>query len=151
MDFEELATMIEKHRKRVSGSKYVEAQRELSGELYPLLSTILETMDGRLQEVEAQVIGLIEQSLSVVQPELATQIIGTMHIARSLADAVEAGADTSQIVPALREALKLTEEAVLEATVGEEEEEEEEEEGEGEEETQEEAPAETKPGETEKK
>ena len=136
--FEDLSALIEKHRRRAKDSKYLEAQRELSGELYPLLSTMVETIGERFDEVEANLEGLIEESMSILQPDLTGQIVGTFAIAAQLIDAVEGGKETKEIIAALREAMKMTEGAVLEATVGGGEEEEEEEEEEGEEEDEEE-------------
>jgi hypothetical protein len=128
MSLEDLQTMIEKHRRRANGAKYIETQREMADQLYPLLSTIVEELgealgeiEGGLEETNEQLAGLIEATSSIVQPELALQIHGTFSIVRSLIEAVRAGADTVQIVSALEEAMTLTEAAVKEATLDEDE------------------------------
>ena len=123
-DFNELLEVIEKHRKRANQAKYLEAKAELANELYPLISTIVEAMGERLDEVEGQVAALIEQTMSVIQPDLATQILGTMSLAAQLADAIDTSKDTKEIIDLLRVALRLTEESVLDACVEEEGEEE---------------------------
>lgn len=147
-DFEQLQAIVEKHRRRVAKAGYVEAKVELAEQLYPLLSTILEAVEERLHEDEAQIFGLIEQTLSVIQPTLATQLITTLGMSMKLVEAVEAGSpDAKALAVPLRAMLQEAENAILDVTVEGEGEDEGDEEDE-EEEADDEEPTEAAPAET---
>ena len=122
-DFEQLRAMITKHQKRVAKASYIEAKVELSDQLYPLIETITEEINERLESVEEMVHDLINDTLSVIHPDLAAQIAITLGLTGQLIAAIEAGQDPKAILVPLREAMRLTEESVTEATVVEDEDE----------------------------
>lgn len=123
-EFETLLGDVQRAAKRAGDAKYLEAKREFADNLYPLLQEIVEKIDERCANTEEMILELIEQTESIVQPELATQIFGVIDLGLQLCTVVdEAKLDdvTAQklkiIVEAYRLAATITQEAVNDATV----------------------------------
>lgn len=89
-DFQVIVADIERLQKKASEAKYLEAQKELANNVYPLLAELVRAVDERLARTETVVVDLIEDSDSVIQPELAAQIYGCIELGQQLCDAVDA-------------------------------------------------------------
>lgn len=76
---------IQKAAKRAGGAKYLEASKEFSNEAYPLMIAIAEHFGERLQAVEAAVDELIDGQESMLQPDMAQQIMATLELGKVLA------------------------------------------------------------------
>ena len=75
--------------KRVMGAKAVETKSELVNNVYPLLLTAIEALMGRQAETEEVVAGLLGETESIVQPELADEIANAFNAGRELIAALE--------------------------------------------------------------
>lgn len=127
MTYEDLAKEIEKAQKRAAKAVHLETKIELSQETYPLLTAIVEFFGERMDRTERVVNELINQTESLVQPELAEQILGTLNLGKQLAtvvgklrvgnlDAVTL-ARLKQFAGAFAAAAAATEVAVMEVTL----------------------------------
>lgn len=79
---------LAKAQKRAEKAKFLEAKVELANETYPLLHSAFEHVFDRLQRMEATVDALIDETDSLIQADLAQQILATLTLAKSLAGEV---------------------------------------------------------------
>lgn len=124
-DFETLARDIARQRKRAETSTYLEYRKDAVANLWPLLADLVAACDERMRETEEMVAELIENTQSIVQPDLAIQIMSLIDIGDQLAQLVSASPATddmtkkrlAEALTAWTAAAPLVREAVQEATV----------------------------------
>lgn len=124
-DFETLARDIARQRKRAETATYLEYRKDAVANLWPLLADLVAACDERMRETEEMVAELIENTQSIVQPDLAIQITSLIDIGDQLVQLVSAlpvGDDMTkkrleEALTAWTAAAPLVREAVQEATV----------------------------------
>lgn len=139
-DFETLTRDIARQRKRAETSSYLEYRKDAAANLWPLLADLVAACDERMRETEEMVAELIENTQSIVQPDLAIQITSLIDIGDQLVEFVRAlpvGDDMTkkrleEALTAWTAAAPLVREAVEEAAVEPDEDDEGDEEGEDE-------------------
>jgi hypothetical protein len=91
---------IERALKRAEKAKFLEAQKEFAAEAYPLIHAMAEHYGERLSRLEQAMDALIDETDSIIQGDLADQIIETLEIGTNLAEAVmklEAGKPIDEV------------------------------------------------------
>lgn len=123
MDWEVLLADIEREQKRASKATYLETKRELAETILPLLAEVVEAANERLTEVEETLGALIEDD-SVIQPELADQVYGTLELGAHICAAVKelplddvTKTRLYALVEAYLQAKQLTEESLAEVVL----------------------------------
>lgn len=96
--FDDVIKDLEKQRKRARDAKHLETAFELGWNVYPALIALVRALDERISETEAEVIALIQQTESVIQPELSTQILAMLDLVKVFCSAVLADTTTSDIL-----------------------------------------------------
>jgi hypothetical protein len=88
---EEHAFLMEdlaKAEQRVSKAKFIEAKNEFRDNAYPLMQTMADHFGARIVRLEQAMDALIDGSDSLIQPELADQILATLELGKVIADEV---------------------------------------------------------------
>lgn len=128
----EVIADIQNAQKRAAAATFLEAKREVADYVYPLLESLFEHFNERLEETEAAVSELIDQNGSYIQQDLAAQILSTLEIGNHLAEEVLALLKTAPLddftkrklaeaASAFKPAAEQTIQAVLEISVDEDE------------------------------
>jgi hypothetical protein len=126
MDFENLVKDLRRQRSRAKNARHLDTAPELAENVYPMLIGLVEAFDARMRETESQVVSLIAASETLIQPDVAMQILTTFAVATRLCDAIDKNEPTQELVAALRAAIDETSTLVDECTVAPEDEESEE-------------------------
>lgn len=79
---------LEQLQKRASKAKFLEAQKEFSEQVYPFLETMLDHFGDRMVRLESAVDALIDETDSIIQGDLAEQLLATVELGTDLAEAV---------------------------------------------------------------
>lgn len=88
-DFVAISQDIERARKRAKDAGYLEYKKDAAENLYPLIQSLLEAVDARLRTTEEVVGTLLEETESIIQPDLAGQIFGLIDLGNQLVEAVK--------------------------------------------------------------
>lgn len=79
---------LDKAQKRVAKAKFIEAQKEFADNAYPLMQEAFEHFGQRLVRLEQVMDTLIDGTDSLIQPELADQIMATLDLGKVIVEAV---------------------------------------------------------------
>ena len=76
---------ISRAQKRAEKAKFLEAQKEFANEAYPLMSAMAEHYGDRLTRLEQAMDALIDETDTIIQPEVGEQLAGTLEVGAELA------------------------------------------------------------------
>lgn len=126
METDVLVAEIDRARERLNAAPIIDQKLEFVNNVYPLLKLIVQSHGIRLDQAEGALGELIQGSESLIQPDDAVRIQGTLALGLELAAAVLANADAIPDFPnvekltalarAYHEAAAITAQAVEEFT-----------------------------------
>jgi hypothetical protein len=129
--FMDVAQDIHRQLQRAATAQNLQLKQELVNNTYPLLMSILEACDVRFQQLEIAVSEIIQQTSSIIQPDLREQIEETLNLAQLVANSHPQGDDQAKaLVAKLLDSIEETRAALDDVTVEDGEEDEEGDEGE---------------------
>lgn len=79
---------LDKAQKRVAKAKFIEAQKEFADNAYPLMQEAFEHFGARIVRLEQAMDALIDGTDSLIQPELADQILATLELGKVISEEV---------------------------------------------------------------
>lgn len=88
---EEHAFLMEdlaKAEQRAAKAKFIEAKNEFRDNTYPLMQTMAEHFGARISRLEQAMDALIDGTDSLIQPELADQILATLELGKVISEEV---------------------------------------------------------------
>lgn len=116
--FMDVAKDIHRQIQRATAAQNLQLKQELVNNTYPLLMSMLEAADFRLQQLEVAVTEIIQQTSSIVQPDLREQIDETLNLAQLVANSHPQKDDQSKaLVAKLLASLEETRAALDDVTI----------------------------------
>lgn len=116
--FMDVAKDIHRQIQRATAAQNLQLKQELVNNTYPLLMSMLEASDFRLQQVELAVTEIIQQTSSIIQADLREQIDETLNLAQLVANSHPQNDDQSKaLVAKLLDSLEETRAALDDVTI----------------------------------
>ena len=89
MSLQETKHDIARLRSKFMTATVVDTKIALVHEVLPLLTALIEKLDERFTETEEMVTGILQGTETIIQPEVAAQIVGTLETGEKLCQAIE--------------------------------------------------------------